>query len=61
VTLSLDDVRAVDARRVHADQNAAGTDGGSFDVAGFQDLGPAGPIEDNRLHRAFSVACARLL
>src|SRR6185503_150358 len=58
VSLALDSVRAVDARRVDADQNAARTDGRSFDVAGFQDLGSAEPVEDNCLHRA-SFAAAR--
>ena len=50
MTLTLNRVRAVDARRMHADQDAARADSRSFDVAGFQDLGPAEPIEDNCLH-----------
>src|SRR5688572_6189219 len=50
MTLALNSVGAVDARRMHANQDAAGAHGRSFDVAGFQDLGTAEPIEDNCLH-----------
>src|SRR6188508_792111 len=53
MTLALDGVRAVDARRVHADQDAARPHGRCLDLAAFQDLGPAEPVEDDCLHLAF--------